>query len=90
MDWYYWRVLKLDIVTFWKNISKIGIGILFLMGIDILLNTLTHQFMVFSIRELVLQICLYVILYLMGMKHFVLNDYEKGLWEQGWQKLHRW
>ena len=88
MDWYYWRVLKLDILLFWKNVFKIGIGIIVFMGIDILLNFLVHQAGIQPIRELILQICLYMGLYLVGMRKFVLNTYEIGLWKQGLRKLH--
>ena len=87
MDWYYWRVLELDIVSFWKNILKIGMWIIVFMCLDILMNMLIQYAVLSSVRELIVQIFMYVLLYLLGMKKFVFNDYETSIWLQGMKKL---
>lgn len=58
MNWYYLKVVKLNIVLFWKNIFKISIGVVFITILCYLLNIningggsgiLTIKIMVFSI-----------------------------------------
>ena len=89
MDWYYWYVLKLQVVLFWKSVFKIGIWILIAMGIDTIMNRSIHYAGFLPIYELIVQIVLYVLLYLGIMRRIVFNEYEKELWNQGLKKLCR-
>lgn len=75
MNWYYWKVIKLDIVLFWKNISRIMIGVIMVTIIGFILNIviIDKNIVVFFSKLLI-----YTILYILVMYKFFMNIEEKS------------
>lgn len=76
MNWYYWKVIKLDIVEFWKNILRISIVpvVMIVLGITVL--------KVIDIKNLWMLLILgviYVIFFAIASWILEMNEYEKSL-----------
>lgn len=86
MNIYYYKVTKLDISLFWKNIGRMSVvpGIMLLFGIWII-----SIWEVISWGRLILGMLGYIIIYLSGMYFFVMNDYEKDVVRKPVQKVLR-
>ena len=87
MDIYYSRVLKLDILGFWRNILQIGLVILAAMGLYELLGPMMQELPLRPVQVLAGQIVFYTCLYLSIIGRFAMNDYERGIFLQGLKKL---
>lgn len=86
MNIYYYKVTKLDIPLFWKNIGRLSVvpGIMLLFGMWI--------FSIWEVRSwvrLILCILGYMVIYLAGMYFFAMNDYEKDVVRKPVQKALR-
>ena len=86
MNWYYWKVIKLDIVSFWKNILRISIVpvIMIVAG--------TAALRVIAIKNLWMVLILGIIyVALFGIASWILemNVYEKSLVTGMFHKIKR-
>ena len=76
MNWYYWKIIKLDIINFWKNIIRISIAPITM----IIVGKLTFKYInVQNLRMLLVLGIMYVILFGICSWIFEMNDYEKSL-----------
>lgn len=76
MNTYYYKVIKINIPLFWKNIGVLSIvpGVL-IIGFNAIMN----QFQNISWIILISLIVVYTLLYVLGMYFFIMNDYEKDI-----------
>lgn len=74
MNWYYLKVMGLDIISFWKNIVKISIGVIAITIIGYGVNTIT-----FNQNNLVfiMKLVVYALVYVIMMHKFFMNADEK-------------
>lgn len=84
MNIYYYKVTKLDIPLFWKNIGRLSVipVIMILFGIWI-----SSMWELMSWGRLILGILGYVMIYSAGMYFFAMNDYEKDVVRKPVRKL---
>lgn len=84
MNIYYYKVTKLDIPLFWKNIGRLSVipVIMILFGIWI-----SSMWELMSWGRLILGILGYALIYLAGMYFFAMNDYEKDVVRKPVQKV---
>lgn len=84
MNIYYYKVTKLDIPLFWKNIGRLSVvpGIMILFGMWIF-----SIWELISWAKLILGILGYAIIYLVGMYFFAMNGYEKDVVRKPVQKV---
>lgn len=75
MNIYYWKIIKLDILGFWKNVLLLSIPIIICTVIGITIN---HYF-VNSLTSLIISIISYIVIYSMVLWNTVINNYEKSL-----------
>lgn len=77
MNWYYYKITKLDIFRFWKNIGKMSIvPILFIIfGFVIVNNILSIE----DVWKFLLEVAIYSVLYIVTMWITSMNSYEKKL-----------
>ena len=76
MNWYYWKVVKLDIVEFWKNILRISIVPIVLMIVSLMI------FRILVIKNLWMLLfygIVYIVLFGIASWVFEMNKYEKNL-----------
>ena len=86
MNWYYWRVIKLDIIGFWKNIIRISIApvIMVVVGTVVLrVITVKNLWMVLILGVM------YVVLFGIASWILEMNDYEKSLVTGMFHKIKR-
>ena len=84
MNWYYQRVIGLDIVRFWKENGKIFI-IPTVMCSIILLAAQYVDF--YNVITMIIGIVMYTIVYCIANWIFVMNDYEKQLLTSPFQRI---
>lgn len=84
MNVYYYKVTKLDIPLFWKNIGRLSVipVIMIIFGMWIF-----SKWELISWGRLILGILGYTILYSVGMYFFAMNDYEKDVVRKPVQKV---
>lgn len=75
MNWYYLKITKLDIASFWKNIGRITIGVIIVTILGYIFNEIIEEknIVIFIIKLLV-----YVLLYIGIMYKFFMNIKEKS------------
>lgn len=86
MNWYYWKVIKLDIIGFWKNIIRISIApvIMVVVGTVVLrVITVKNLWMVLILGVM------YVVLFGIASWILEMNDYEKSLVTGMFHKIKR-
>lgn len=76
MNIYYQKVIKLDMITFWKEISTILFAVIIPMILGVILNYVWPDY---SILSLIIKIILYTIVYVIALWKISLNEYEKEL-----------
>lgn len=87
MNAYYWRVIKLNIPLFWRNILKLSIVPVLLI---LIFNYISKEIcQINTLSGLVVGALCYTILYGIGMT-FLMNDYEKNLFFGMIQKFIKW
>lgn len=76
MNWYYWKKLNIDILTFWKNIFKISISIIpaFVCGL-----VLCKLFEINNFIGLLICVTIYAVVYMVCLLLWGMNPYEKGI-----------
>lgn len=74
MNWYYRKILGLDVVTFWKQISNICFGVIALTIFGWGLNNVFYSE---NLIIYLLKIILYTIVYSCVMYKFYMNNYER-------------
>lgn len=81
---FYKKILDLDMETFWKQIFKLLIPVLSCLIIGVFINyiKLERPILDFSVK-----IILYVIIYIMVMWKFAMNEYEKSLFKRPINKI---
>jgi O-antigen/teichoic acid export membrane protein len=79
MNMYYYKVTKLDIPLFWKNIAKMSIVPISLLAGGLALN---RTGMFGSWGTFFVGVCVYSVLYMVGMYSISMNDYEKDIFRK--------
>lgn len=84
MNIYYYKVTKIDIPLFWKNIMKMSIipAAMMILGL-ILLKMITIN----SFGSLLTGMTIFTLIYAVLMYTFVMNDYEKNIIREPARKL---
>lgn len=84
MNWYYYKVIGLNIPLFWKNISKMAVipTIMCVITSFILMHINLSNWIKFITAVLI-----YLIAYVLLMKEFAFNDYERGIINKKARKL---
>ena len=86
MNWYYWKVIKLDIIGFWKNIIRISIAPVIMVVVG------TVALRVITVKKLWMVLILgvmYVVLFGIASWILEMNDYEKSLVTGMFHKIKR-
>lgn len=86
MNWYYWKVIKLDIIGFWKNIIRISIAPVIMVVVG------TVALRVITVKNLWMVLILgvmYVVLFGIASWILEMNDYEKSLVTGMFHKIKR-
>lgn len=86
MNWYYWKVIKLDIIGFWKNIIRISIAPVIMVVVG------TVALRVITVKNLWMILILgvmYVVLFGIASWILEMNDYEKSLVTGMFHKIKR-
>ena len=86
MNWYYWKVVKLDIVEFWKNILRISI---IPVVMTILGNVIVKEFGIKNLWMLLIFAVIYAIIFVIGSWILEMNEYEKSLVKGMFRKIER-
>lgn len=76
MNWYYHVIIKIDIISFWKNILQMSIGVLLCIPVGILI---TKFISINTWVDLMFCILIYSAAYTFSMYLFGMNEYEKSL-----------
>lgn len=74
MNWYYLKITKLEIGLFWKNISKITIGVIIVTIIGYVFNGMIENK---NIIMFIIKLLVYTLLYVGIMYKFFMNIEEK-------------
>ena len=82
---YYYKVIKLDVISFWKQILKISIIMLIPFIIMIIFKNLTS---INGIMGILIYGSLYTLFYCLVVYFFVMNSYEKGILNKVLKKVH--
>lgn len=86
MNTYYYKVTKIDIPVFWKNIGKMSIIPIIMIAVGLWLDTVLD----FSTWwAMILAIVVYTAIYSLSMYFFIMNDYEKDVIKQPVLKIFR-
>lgn len=75
MNWYYLKITKLEIGRFWKNISRITIGVIIATIIGYIFNEMIEDK---NIIVFIMKLLIYTILYIGIMYKFFMNIEEKS------------
>ena len=86
MNIYYHKRCQINILTFWKNILRMSLGILPALAVGVLCNLYMD---LYRIPMLILGIVAFAAAYGFGMWMLGLNDYEKDLLRKPLRKLMR-
>ncbi len=86
MNWYYWKVVKLDIVEFWKNILRISI---IPVVMTILGKVIVKEFGIKNLWMLLIFVVIYAIIFVIGSWILEMNEYEKSLVKGMFRKIER-
>lgn len=76
MNIYYYKVIKLDVLLFWKNIGKMSVIPVIMVSVGMWISV-TLEPMPWGV--LILGILIYTAIYSAGMYFFAMNDYEKDV-----------
>lgn len=76
MNWYYDKVIHLEMVRFWKNVGKLYVIPTILCAITLIISKWVNFY---SVPIMCLGIIIFTILYCILSWKFVMNDYEKDL-----------
>ena len=76
MNFYYSKIMRFNILKFWKSILKLFIIPLFMCLISLLLSKIIDFY---NLKNLIITIILYSFIYIILNYIFVMNDYEKSL-----------
>lgn len=76
MNIFYQTKVKIDIISFWKNIGRMSIPIIICIFIAIVIKLIIP---ITTVPNLIIQIIIYSIIYLIAMWKFGINDYERKL-----------
>ena len=76
MNIFYWKKIGIDIPLFWKNILKMSWIPFLMLGMGLFIKQYLSfgNWIIFFVGVII-----YSLIYCVGMYHFVLNAYEKGL-----------
>ena len=84
MNYYYHKKCNIDIICFWKNILRLGIGLI----IPVLVGILINKYAVISnIWIYLVYILIYSCIYCLSMWFLGMNTYEKNLLFNSVKKL---
>ncbi|MGF3226227.1 lipopolysaccharide biosynthesis protein [Facklamia sp. P12932] len=75
LNWYYYSIVKLDIIRFWKEIIFITIRLIPSVLVGFLINLIIDEFSLFNF---ILKLVLFLSFYLINC-YLTMNDYEKKL-----------
>lgn len=76
MNIYYYKVIKLDIPLFWKNIGKMSVIPVIMGSVGMWISSIMEPM---SWGVLILEILIYTAIYSAGMYFGAMNDYEKDV-----------
>lgn len=76
MNWYYWKIIKLDILSFWKNILRISIIPIVLV---VMFKMMFKFIVIKNLWTMLIYAVIYTILFAIGSWLFEMNSYEKSL-----------
>ena len=74
MNWYYLKIMGLNIALFWKNISKISIGVIIITIVAYAVNTVIFSLNIFVF---VIKLIIYTSIYVLVMYKLFMNVEEK-------------
>lgn len=86
MNIYYYKNIHIDIPKFWKEIGKIALACAVSVGVGFLINYFPYGG---SIINLLIKILLYMIVFILIMWFFAMNNYEKDLISNMMKKIRR-
>lgn len=84
MNIYYHKQCNIDIVKFWKSIGRMSCGLILPISIGVIMSVF---FTSKSLGVFFLEIIIYVIVYIVSMRLFALNDFEINLFEGSIKKI---
>ena len=76
MNIYYHKKCNIDILSFWKNILRMSIGLIIPIALGVIM---AYTINLYSILNLLLCIGIYAIIYCVSMWFLGMNKYEKNL-----------
>lgn len=76
MNYYYCRVVKIDIIEFWSQICKILIVVIACSPVGIMLNCFDFPL---GILGFMIKLSFYIFIYLVAIWNFAMNTYEKTM-----------
>lgn len=86
LNYYYWKVIKLDILKFWINIITMTL----VPGVMVVICLVLQRFFsITSFAQLFVYIIVYTIIYCILSWIFTMNEYEKGLISSLFERLFR-
>lgn len=86
MNIYYHKQCSIDIIYFWKNILRMGVGLLIPIVVGIVMNRYVDTS---QISAFILSVGVYTIVYILSMWMMAMNTYEKDLVRKVFRKLRR-
>lgn len=86
MNYYYWKIQKLDIPRFWQEICNLTLAALPTAGIGIALNFCLPNYAIstLTIKIIVITVCYIISIYALGM-----NTYERGIINSVWGRVNK-
>lgn len=84
MNTYYYKVTKIDIPEFWKNIGKMSIIPIVMIVVGLWLDTML-DFLTWGV--MILAIVIYTAIYSLSMYFIMMNDYEKDIIKKPFLKI---
>ena len=76
MNIYYHKSCNINIISFWKSILRLSLGLVIPVGAGIIANLLLDMS---GIRRMLLGIAVYTVIYAVSMWFIGMNDYERNL-----------
>ena len=89
MNWYYASRLKIGMRLFWENIGRISFVVCLAMFVGWLSSMAVDSISIADIESFVLQVVIYIIIYIVLVYNFACNEYEKDLLHQGLLRLRK-
>lgn len=74
LNYYYQKYLDLDMIAFWKNVGRMFVGLIGPFVFGVFFSEKVNSWLSFAIF-----VCIYVIIYIISMYKFCLNEAEKLL-----------